>query len=233
MAIRKISEIPETLPFARLYLDDIEEVSTILLDAYAPYFNARNDEAVIVYNVGDSQMDTLDDLRTLGGSSSNFEMRITGGKLGFGSGASLTFHTSSPTLRLYSLEDSERWSTYGRVKALFDRRSMRMRNAVWSLPAWVRWPPLLVFVFLPNIVLQPDFMPRKMQGDLMIGWIVVIGLIGLGMFRRSRVFFVRFHEKSKISREARKGYARDFIFLVLGALIGKVIDLVGHRLFQK
>jgi uncharacterized membrane protein YoaK (UPF0700 family) len=54
-------------------------------------------------------------------------------------------------------------------------------------------------------------------------------MVGYTMFRPSRVSFVRSHERSKLSAEARKGYFKTIILLVLGAIIGGAItEVVKH-----
>ena len=94
MAIKRIRELPDELPHARLYLDDIEEISKLLLEAYTSALTALNtkfqakyqlpanrnivsDEAVkIVYRVGDSQMDSIDDLHEHGRYATNFGLIV-------------------------------------------------------------------------------------------------------------------------------------------------------------
>src|SRR6266404_4036398 len=130
------------LPHARLYLDDIDEISKLLLEEYTSALTALNakyqakyqlpanrnvvsDEAVkIVYRVGDSQMDSIDDLQEHGGYATNFSLIV----LDSTSHAELDLHSFhvNPKLRLgYPLEE-EQWSVYARVKAIFDRRQLKL-----------------------------------------------------------------------------------------------------------
>lgn len=44
MAITPIRRVPDELPYARLYLDDIEEITKILLDAYGADERAKRAE---------------------------------------------------------------------------------------------------------------------------------------------------------------------------------------------
>jgi hypothetical protein len=70
MVIRKIHKIrdknPETLPHAHLYLEDVKEITNILLEATAPALTRFREEAKVVYRAGDSQTDT----------STIFELRV-------------------------------------------------------------------------------------------------------------------------------------------------------------
>ena len=80
MVIRKIHKIrdknPETLPHAHLYLEDVQEITNILLEATAPVLTRFREEAKVVYRAGDSQTDSIDDLRTLGGSATDFQVSV-------------------------------------------------------------------------------------------------------------------------------------------------------------
>ena len=76
MSIRTIHELPSELPHAHLYLEDIEEISKILLEAYAPYFREREKEAKIVYTVGDPRMDSIGDLETHGGTTADLSIGV-------------------------------------------------------------------------------------------------------------------------------------------------------------
>src|ERR1700755_404701 len=68
--------IPDTLPHAHLYLEDVQEITNILLEATAPVLTRFREEAKVVYRVGDSQTDSIDDLRTLGGSATDFQVSV-------------------------------------------------------------------------------------------------------------------------------------------------------------
>jgi len=244
MAIKRIRELPSELPHARLYLDDIEEISTLLAEAYTSALTALNakyqaeyqlpankkvvpDEAVkIVYRIGDSQMDSIDDLREHGGYATNFSLIV----LDSTSHAELhvhSFHTN-PKLRLgYPLEE-EQWSVYARVKAIFDRRQLKLKNSILSWPEWLKLVSyILIALIFPFVPLLTRFPLRLF---LYLIWTVLIVVTLYVIFRPSRILFVRSHERSKLSATARQGYVKAVVLLVVGGLVGKLIDLLFARL---
>jgi hypothetical protein len=153
MAIRTIREIPSKLPHAHLYLDDIEEVSTILLAA-APASADQKEQPRIIYTIGDTELDSIADLQTRGGNTTN--LRI--GRWGFG----LTFRFyAQPEVELYGLGTDQAWATYGKIKSIFDRRQLRIKNAIGSLPRWLKW------VLWTALFMIPNFFPAAVRGPLL------------------------------------------------------------------
>jgi len=69
-------KIPDTLPHAHLYLEDVQEITNILLEATAPVITRFREETKVVYRAGDWEMDSIDDLRTLGGSATDFQISV-------------------------------------------------------------------------------------------------------------------------------------------------------------
>jgi hypothetical protein len=77
MAVKRIHKVPDELPHAHLFLDDIEEISKILLAAHEPVLAHTKREPRISFVIKDSQMDSIEDLKVRGGSTA--ELRITVG----------------------------------------------------------------------------------------------------------------------------------------------------------
>jgi hypothetical protein len=225
MAIRTIKTIPSELPHARLYLDDIEEISSILLEAAAPLFAKLKEEAKICYAIGDTKMDSIKDLQTFGGDTSKLD-------IDFGSwGPSLMFRFyAHPELQMHSLDAEHAWATYGKVKSVFDRRQLRIKNAIETLPGWLKW------LLWGLLVLSPEWFPHSHQHPLyfLIGYGAILVLVTYELYLHpSRVFFVRSHERTRISSEARRKNAREIIILVIGGVIGGlIIEIIHHFLYK-
>jgi hypothetical protein len=231
MAIHRIRRIPDELPHARLYLDDIEEISKILLESHAAAEIGK--KAKIVYSVGDVQMDSIDDLQTYGGSVANFEIKLI---LGTARATSIKLRSRfvKPRVELYYLDEEKRWAPYGEIKSIFDRRQLRAKNAIETLPAWLKWLLYaLVFVAFPQVIF------RLKPGDRLVERLILISSLGISalyafvVLQPSRAFFVRSHERSRMSSEATKANLRAIAFLVLGAVIGGAISQLISRLFHK
>src|ERR1700720_2374004 len=156
MVIRTIHKIrdknPETLPHAHLYLEDVQEITNILLEATAPVLTRFREEARVVYRAGDSQMDSIDDLRALGGSATDFQISV--GSRSLFNIVQLRRHLE-PEIRLYSLGQQECSAVHAKLEAIFDHRQLTIKNAIlrgprWNaifrLPGWMKW---LAYVVIP------------------------------------------------------------------------------------
>jgi len=219
MAIRKIHELPNELPHARLYLDDIEEISKILLEACSASLKKFGEELNIVYTIGDSQMDSIEDLQTRGGSTTALEIKV--GKWG---SAGVHFRgILKPTIALYSLERDQAWAVYAKIKSIFDRHQLRFKNAVANFPTWLN--VALYFVIVLGLPFLIGFIPSKSNGGFPSravyagGCFIFLVIVGVSLFWPSSVLLVRSHESSKTASATKRGYVRDLVFLVLGALI--------------
>jgi hypothetical protein len=118
MAIQKIhklrDKIPDTLPHAHLYLE----------------------KAKVVYRVGNLQTDSLDDLRTLGGSTTDFQVSV--GSRSLFNSAQLRAHLE-PQIRLYSMGQQECWAVHAKLEAIFDHRRLTIKNAIFGGPCGMRF----------------------------------------------------------------------------------------------
>jgi hypothetical protein len=238
MAIRKKREFPDKLPHAHLYLDDVEEISKILLEAYEPVLGERGEQAQIVYSADDSEMDSIDDLKTRGGSTTHFQIIVgslrtlqrrsePGMSFFYGDGVELS-STLSPTTRLYSLRDKS-WAVQARLKAIFDHRQLTLRNSIDSLPWWFRSILLGLAVSLPLVAIRYGLHRAGTTihvWAVYLAWVIYLVLLALAVFRPSRVSFVYSYERSTASSAAWRRHSRDFIFLVLGAVIPIVLQLL-------
>jgi|HubBroStandDraft_4_1064222.scaffolds.fasta_scaffold972667_1 hypothetical protein len=72
-----MDKVPTELPHARLYLDDVQELSLILLDAYKTKpDDAPAQQPTITYARGNLRMDSIQDLRERGGSTSDLTIKV-------------------------------------------------------------------------------------------------------------------------------------------------------------
>jgi len=230
MAIQRVHELPRELPHGRLFLDDIEEISMILLDAYKPSLAEAPEEAKITYTIGDSRMDSIADLQTLGGSTTKLRISV-----GDHFSAVVGFNGFlNPVIDLYSLDEQKRWAVYAKIKSIFDHRQLSVKNAITSLPGWLKG------LLLALVVLAPSLGGLISRGSrfgfwLSIGYVVLVvlvALLGFVLYRPSRVFLVRSHESSKVSSAAWKVNVRDFVFIVIGGVVTAVVTEIVRHLFK-
>jgi hypothetical protein len=224
MAVAKIRKVPSELPHARLYLDDVEELCDILLDAfrnvkkpvYAP--PSYSGPAIRFLIADDLEMDTVEDLRRYGGSATKFKIMV---KVDMTSWISIDGFTN-PTLdtAFSELNESEQWALYSKIKAVFEPRKFVFKNAIVTLPGWLKWSlyVLLTFGMLPVLGLL------HAHNFWYAVWGVFGGLIIFVMFRPSRVYFVGFRERSKLLIESRKSWIKAIVLILLGAAGGKLVE---------
>jgi hypothetical protein len=223
MAIQKIRQVPHKLPYAHLYLDDVEDISKILLEAYTPVLARWKEEAKVTYRAGDLQMDSIEDLQIRGGSTTDFGIRV-------GNSTRLEFSSQSKaSVSLYSLGDEEQWVVYAKIKAIFDARQLTIKNAIAALPGWLK------VLFWLLVIILGWFLPSRHQRFgpfIMSSYLVFVGLFSSIFLWSNRVSFVRSHEHSKASSTARRGYIRDIIFLAAGAAIAEVTRHLASYFFK-
>jgi hypothetical protein len=130
-----------------------------------------------------------------------------------------------PELNLsYPIEGDARWSVHAKVKAILEYRQLRFKNGILSWPNWLKVSfYLLLSLTFPFLLLVH---PLPLRTMLYIVW-GVLGFICLYVaFWPSRVIFVRSHERSKLSATARQGYIKAIALMIVGGVIGKLIDLL-------
>ena len=244
MAIRKKREFPDKLPHAHLYLDDVEEISKILLEAYETVLGEHGEQAQIVYSVDDSEMDSIDDLKTRGGSTTHFQVTIgsvktlkmrsePGMDFFYGDGLEVS-GTSRPRTRLYSLRDKS-WAVQARLKAIFDHRQLTLQNSIGSLPWWLRSILLSLALSLPLVLIRSTLhrAGTTMHAWLLyLAWVIYLVLLGFAIFRPSRVSFVYSYERSSASSAARKKTFGAIMLMAAGAVIAEVIRLLFRHFFK-
>jgi hypothetical protein len=230
MAIRTIRQLPRRLPHARLFLDDIEEISNVLLEAYKQPLAKMGEEVKILYTAGDREMDSVGDLQAWGGGTTRFGIVVQGR---YDRGGVRLRGLVNPEISLYSLDEPEAWAVYAKVKAVFDGRQFKVRNAITSLPAWAKVAlyALLVLV-LPNLVWWVLPRSRWTSVGWWTGFIALTVLVAYALGRPSRALFVRSHESLGALSARMKANLRDAVLIVVGALIYAVVSQLVTRLFK-
>ena len=141
-------KIPDTLPHAHLYLEDVQEITNILLEATAPVLTQFHEKAKVVYRVGDLQTDSIDDLRTLGGSATDFQVSV--GSRSLFNSVQLRGHLE-PQIRLYALGQQECRDVHTKLNAIFEHRQLTIKNAIFRGPGWLKWLAYVVILISPTL----------------------------------------------------------------------------------
>lgn len=136
MSVQTVRQIPEELPPAHLFLDDVEEITKILFEA-----QKESGESVVPvkYKVkGKFICDTLSDLETLGGAVTQFEVRVGKNRL--------NLSRYSSTWDIWGADPEIRLATYAKLLRVFESRKMKLKAAVRDLPSW--WFLFVYFIAL-------------------------------------------------------------------------------------
>lgn len=234
MPIAKIREIPRDLPAARLYLDDIEELTEILLEAFKPTAAARfhPEDVCVKYSFGgklrgDASTTSINDLKSVGGSSSYFYIHVGqwGPKLSIQG-------ILPPDLSLAALPENEARAVYQKVESVFRHRELGLKNFLTSIPSWVTWVGMALNLLVPGpliALLLQKHAPNILVVALGCIYLALLGSIFIFSFQPSRVVFADSYEQSRQSAEARRAYARDLVFALIGAALALLGQLVARR----
>jgi len=244
MVIQKIhkirGKIPDTLPHAHLYLEDVQEITNILLEATAAVLTKFHEKAKVVYRVGDLQTDSIDDLRTLGGGATDFQ--VSAGSRSLYNSVQLRGHLE-PQIRLYSLEQQECWAVHAKLEAIFDHRRLTIKNAIfrgprWNavfrLPGWIKWVAYVVILIFPGlfsaVVGHIHSLSRVVHIGLtfFVGYWIFVALLGFIYFWPSRVSFV--HSSSASAARSKAFVA--MMLLVTVAVVAGAIRLLFRSFFK-
>jgi len=243
MVIQKIhklrDKIPDTLPHAHLYLEDVQEITNILLEATAAVLTKFHEKAKVVYRVGNLQTDSLDDLRTLGGSTTDFQVSV--GSRSLFNSVQLRAHLE-PQIRLYSMGQQECWAVHAKLEAIFDHRRLTIKNAIfggpmWNaifrLPGWLKWIAYVVILLSPGLFsavvghIHPLARVVHIGPTFFVGYWIFVALLGFIYFWPSRVSFVQSNE----SATRRKAFVA-IMLLVTVAVVAGAIGLLFRHLFK-
>src|SRR6185437_4427936 len=222
---RRVQDIPEDLPYASLYADDLEAIEQIGRDEMNEAFEeekAAREKAPrggieqsranlsVVYGVGRDEMDSISDLLEQGGSITSFTLYIRGQSFfAFGPKFSLNYHgTGSASLYTSDMPESRRWRIYGKVNSVFMRR-VGIRNFICNIPGSLIYAALGALFLLsttdavahalgwniPQLALALPFAALA----LLVGCVAVFKF-----FLPNRVHLVRYHDRSKALSEAKR-----------------------------
>jgi hypothetical protein len=121
---------------------------------------------------------------------------------------------------------------YGKIKSIFERRKLGLKNAITSLPGWLKFLVVLLMSLLPALGLSMMRHGSRIGIWPWVGFAALLAFITFEVFRPSRVFLQPSYERSKDSSAAKRGLARDVALVILGALIGKLVEKAATFVFK-
>ena len=181
-------------------------------------------------------MDSIDDLRTLGGSATDFQVSV--GSRSLYNSVQLRAHLE-PQIRLYSLGQQECWAVHAKLEAIFDHRRLTIKNAIFrgpwwnaifSLPGWMKWVAYVVILIFPGLFsavaghIHSLSKVVRVGPTFFVGYWIFVALFGFIYFWPSRVSFVQSYE----SAARRKAFAAITLLVTLAVVAGAIQLLFRH-----
>jgi len=202
MAIRQIIEIPEDLPPARLFLDDIEALTEIFCEA------VNCVPSSVHYVVRESYCESIEDLRKIGGTHGEFTIE--------GPEFSVRLRPFGSIWSLWGVKKEVKWNVYGRLQALFEHKRLRVRKLVRTIPIYLGIVLGCVLVYLPLLALIPV---NKSHGvAALIAYYVVLILVGYKVLFHHSIVELRYAREAT-TIHARLKSAEPYFLVALGALL--------------
>jgi hypothetical protein len=209
-----IREVPTELPHAKLYVDDLEEIAALLL---AVAVSNRRPHPRVRLATESQIFPSFSAMLQQGGLSRHFTLSIEDAYI------SVRFYSLlPPRIELVGLAEDTQWAVYSKVKAIFDTRSYRFKNAVLALPLWIRIGAYLVWLTIPSSFAHSH--SKVTMAAVLAVLIVVPALVGLELARRSVVIFKRFHAHKTWISERLQTYLQNILFTLLGAVLSVILQ---------
>jgi hypothetical protein len=246
MAIRPVQEaVPDTLNPARLFLDDIEEIIRIFVEAERDR-NGRlpgnPDEALKPsFRVGNQTCDELADLARIYPPFTNtFLVQVQ--RTGFD--AFVHIDTGSTRWFAYGLNDNEEWGLFHKLEPIFEKRRLAWKSALHSHPrasymVYGAASALLLFL-VPTLFLIPfiNRVPRiaslltNLTEFSVLGTVTLVVLflaLRLGLRSHSVVIFRNHSDYSTQRRALIWKTIPEFVKIVAGFLLGLLTLYFKHK----
>ncbi len=169
-------KVPDEFQPARLFLDDIEEIARILVDAIQ-----LAKVQILTFRIKDRVCDEVQELPKIAKKTSKLWIKVDSPN--FGPNVSLSFNDNGSLLSCYGLKEAEELKLFQKLAPIFERRKLRLRTFVWShywnsvaalFGACVAVLGLLViFILKPDLIRHPM---RAIVGPLLL----LLPIIALG-----------------------------------------------------
>jgi hypothetical protein len=216
LAVQYIREIPDELPPARLFLDDIEELTLL-----ANEIRGRKTYPLppLKYVVNDKiQCDCIEDLRTLGTQASRFS--IEGGVFSFTVARFRTSWRASPE------DDNAQLATYGRILRIIQARELKWKTALRNVPFWIYYllAGISGYFVTPYLLHHPHINPLLLL-------VLVVSLVTVALYKTS------FEHSVVVFRSAHEAGGLKSLFAelrpyIIGAFIGGAFTALGQRVVK-
>jgi hypothetical protein len=232
MSIKTVEKVPDDLPPAHLFLDDLEEITGILRDCASPVIQGKSrNEELLSYVVGEKRCDTVDDLQRIGGRTTQFVIDYRVWQAVDEAGENNVFRMRDRSVSIHlsrfhsgldqsGPSDSEKWLIHARIRAIFEKRKRRVR---WIIAGLGDWGGVLLGVLLGvgfNLVVPSHSSHfRGSTALLLLGaYAVLVGYLLIGLFRHSVIEFRYSHDGGRLRAALAQAWVPT-VSAIIGALV--------------
>lgn len=229
----------DELPPAKLYLDEVEEIVSILTTS-----QEATAEFSVSYSIGDLRCDTIEDLQQIGGRTTSLRIDVTEsrGEIGIPSTALpqhswLNVQPTTAYLELVRPSDKEFWTKRGKIREIFDSNSIWWRRATQAFFRRIPWWGLGLLTLAALLVDMSPLGRRTIhlnQWDFLAAAAGVFALVFLGyvcLFRHTVVVLRYAHERR--ARKWLREHATQILLTIAAALLGALAKGVIDHLWPR
>lgn len=218
----KEEHVPDELPPARLFLDDIKEVVGILRGSVETkninsQFPVEDLKVKVIFSTGGKECDEVEDLPKI--AKRIRELRVSVFGKGSWPETSLRFHAWFGTFwDSPGLTKGQDWETFRKLESVFRKRTRSWSAFARSLPAWLR---ILLWVAVVWLTPLLRFPLRRVVSHEVADWttlaVYVAALVASALaFRHTTIVLHHSWESSPV-----RHYMKDKIVpIVVGAILG-------------
>jgi hypothetical protein len=229
LAKTAIRQVCRELPHARLYLDDLFEIETILSEACRKSTDAPT--IAFEYEVDQAvKLTTHQDLQDHEDFSSYFVLNIVSNSSFMRTQRVLEFYSSlRPQFSIpYLLGEDDQWAVFGRIESVFKARENKLKTTCDEMPYFPFLSLVVLLGILSTIATHKGHTSLSAGADG-IGWIIAVSMfiIGWGRWKKNGIYLRNERQDQKDRKKNRNERIEKLVFLFLGALLGAALGTVG------
>ncbi len=236
MSIREFHPIPRDLPPAKLYLDDIEEVVKVFIEAadFSKVGDGVSPKAS--FGVKNFDCDTIEELQQIGHTKTNvLGIYVDLGQQEVGRLEIRKGHPASWNFGR-GMRKEDRFKVYGQLHAMFHLRRIRWKYAVWSVLFSI--PPWFYFLFIipPVLFTLRDILVNKVlvHGPHAVFWLAFFFILWVPLsllmtyktvYEQSFVVFRRVHDDQGFRKKWLE-WRPYIIAAIVGGVVKELFDVM-------
>jgi hypothetical protein len=217
MAIKQRRK-PVVLPPAHLYLEDIEEIVNLMIEAEkAKFKNMPKEETTLAFTVGKKQCDSIEDLKKIGGTWRHFEVAVN----------------DRGNFKIDPLLGTE-WHVYDTGKSfpqvlkLMTARESPVRSALRHIPymALLIWSAVL-------LVIGNAMHPSKSWSETILVRLVFPYFVGAWVVYAHTIVELRYSHDPSPKLAVIKERGEKLLWMVVGSLVTLMTQLAWKHFFAQ